>query len=61
MSEKYPDSEPSMPGGHAAERLKEFLQQRFEETTPAEDEIENEDEDSDEKENSADQSTDSGH
>jgi hypothetical protein len=41
MAEKYPDFEPSTPGGHAAEQLKEFLQQRFEETTPAEDEIEN--------------------
>jgi hypothetical protein len=59
MSEKDPDSE-SAPGGHAAERLKEFLQQRFEETSTSEDEIDREDEDSAEKEDSADQPTNSG-
>jgi hypothetical protein len=60
MSEKYPDSESSAPGGHAAERLKEFLQQRFEETSEGEDEIDHASEDSAEKEHSADQPPDSG-
>jgi hypothetical protein len=60
MSGKNPDSPSSKAGGHAAERLKEFLQQRFEETSHSGDEIDHENEDSAEKENPEDQPTNLG-
>jgi hypothetical protein len=60
MSEKTPDPPSSTPGGHAADRLKEFLQQRFEEALQYGDDIDQENENSAEKENPEDQPTNSG-